>query len=319
MIWKKLGLVFRAEGQFGWMNSHAQIPTALPLMDQGILRLYFSSRPKPGLSLTGMLDVEANDPTRIVRIYEKPVLELGMPGAFDQHGIMPQSCVRFEDGRIGLYYLGWSRQVDIPYSNWTGLALSEDNGLTFRKAHAGPVLDRTSDEIYSATGLFVVRNGDVFRGWYAMGLGWRTIENRLEERYLITDTRSNDGIHWTRSGKPVLATKNENEAMTRPSVIHHGSQWGMWYCKRSLTDFRDGKGSYRIGFARSDDGDSWIRCDEEAGIEPSGSGWDSTMMAYPCVVSCGDKLLMFYCGNGFGAGGFGVAEVPLSAVFQKKE
>jgi hypothetical protein len=33
------------------------------------------------------------------------------------------------------------------------------------------------------------------------------------------------------------------------------------------------------------------------------------MMAYPYVVKVDDRVLMFYNGNGFGAAGFGVAEL----------
>ena len=57
MEWIKRGRIFAPGGEFGWMNSHAQIPT---VHDMGeTLRIYFSSRPEPGLSLTGFMDVKA--------------------------------------------------------------------------------------------------------------------------------------------------------------------------------------------------------------------------------------------------------------------
>lgn len=68
-------------------------------------------------------------------------------------------------------------------------------------------------------------------------------------------------------------------------------------------------GPYRIGCAESADMLSWSRDDSKAGIAPSVSGWDSDMVCYPHVVRVGDRHLMFYCGNGFGASGFGVAEL----------
>jgi hypothetical protein len=37
------------------------------------------------------------------------------------------------------------------------------------------------------------------------------------------------------------------------------------------------------------------------------------MIAYPCVVRVGEKILMFYAGNGFGRDGFGYAELEYGA------
>jgi hypothetical protein len=53
---------------------------------------------------------------------------------------------------------------------------------------------------------------------------------------------------------------------------------------------------------------AWDRRDDEAGITVSAEGWDSTMIAYPCVLEVDGRRLMFYNGNGFGAEGFGWAE-----------
>ena len=45
--WRKRGLLFRPEGQGGWMNSHAQVPTALVLEDGrfAFLRLEYVRKP----------------------------------------------------------------------------------------------------------------------------------------------------------------------------------------------------------------------------------------------------------------------------------
>ena len=81
----------------------------------------------------------------------------------------------------------------------------------------------------------------------------------------------------------------------------------MWFCYRGIKDFRDGKGSYRIGYAWSDDLLDWSREDENSGIDVASEGWDSMMIAYPYVIKTPDKILMFYNGNGFGKTGFGYA------------
>jgi hypothetical protein len=52
---------------------------------------------------------------------------------------------------------------------------------------------------------------------------------------------------------------------------------------------------------------TWERDDARAGIDVSADGWDSQMICYPAVVDLGERVLLFYNGNGFGANGFGYA------------
>ena len=81
----------------------------------------------------------------------------------------------------------------------------------------------------------------------------------------------------------------------------------MWFAYRKYYEFRQNRESaYRIGYAVSADGVNWNRRDSDAGIEPSQSGWDSEMIAYPYVISHERRLYMFYNGNGFGRTGFGM-------------
>ena len=86
----------------------------------------------------------------------------------------------------------------------------------------------------------------------------------------------------------------------------------MWYSKRDTIDFRtDPTRNYKGGYAESIDGQSWVRKDEEFGLETAASGWDSDAIAYPYVREINGKLVMFYNGNGFGKTGFGYAEWEL--------
>ena len=86
----------------------------------------------------------------------------------------------------------------------------------------------------------------------------------------------------------------------------------MWYSYRAQQNYRTlAIASYRIGYAESSDGLSWKRMDDRAFFEPSDSGWDSFMVAYPEVFEFNGKLIMLYNGNGFGESGFGYAESVL--------
>lgn len=304
MKWIKKGRVFNVSGNFGWMNSHAQVPTVLVKEDR--FRIYFATRPKPGLSMTTFIDVDLQEPDKILYIHDKPILDLGIPGAFDEHGIMP-AYVCENSGQIWLYYAGWSRRESIRYSNWTGLAVSEDGGKTFQRMFPGPILDRTPYEIYSATGCYILKEKDDWHMWYASGVEWMKINDQYEEYYVIKHAHSLDGINWKRENRKLMSSKKKYEPTHTPTVLSQDGKYHMWFCYRGVEDFRDGKHSYRMGYAWSENLKDWCREDEKAGIDVSKEGWDSKMIAYPYIVKTSNKVLMFYNGNGFGTSGFGYA------------
>jgi len=66
--------------------------------------------------------------------------------------------------------------------------------------------------------------------------------------------------------------------------------------------------SYRIGYAKSDDGLDWFRLDEEAGICLSNTGWDFEVQSYPYVIDCDLGRLMLYNVRSFEKTGFGIAK-----------
>jgi predicted GH43/DUF377 family glycosyl hydrolase len=308
MEWFKQGKVFEPHGRFGWMNTHAQIPTVLVMDDR--LRVYFATRPRNDLTLTTFLDLDRNNPHDILYVHDKPVLEPGRPGMFDNHGVMP-NYVTVVDGKVWLYYVGWYRGSTIPYHNAVGLAVSEDGGITFSKMFEGPILDRTPNEPYSMGSVYIVERNGHYHMFYTYVFDWVTIKDKLEPIYHIRHAGSSDGIAWTKTNHVCIQEQHPREAIARPAIIHRDGKYQMWFCFRGSEDFRGGKDSYRIGYASSDDLLDWTREDGRAGIDVSATGWDSEMITYPCIVAVDEKYLMFYNGNGFGAAGFGYAEGSL--------
>lgn len=304
MNWSKCGVIFQADGRFPWMHSHAQIPTVLRLRDK--LRIYFSTRQENNTSQTSFIDVDARNPSEILYVHDQPILELGLPGSFDAHGVMPQSACLHDD-KVWLYYCGWSRRVDVPYSNWTGLAVSDDEGFTFKKMFSGPIIDRTPNEVFSATGCCVLDDDGRWRMWYASGVRWLQVDGKLEELYVIKYAESENGVLWQRENRQLLESQRDVEATHRPAVIKIDGHYHMWFCHRGVTDFRNGANSYRLGYASSTDGRRWTRDDSAAGLDVSSDGWDSKMIAYPQIVTTEYDTYLFYNGNGFGQSGIGYA------------
>ena len=304
--WIKRGLIFKPSGEFGWMNTHAQIPTILKLNDK--LRIFFGTRTVKTESKVAFMDLDIRDPSNILFINNKPVLNNGEDGTFDEHGIMPSSIMEHE-GIVYLYYSGWSRRCGVPYNNLTGLALSNDGGNGFKKVGQGPILSQKINEPFSATSPYVFLENNKWHMFYCSGTLWLKIHNKYEHVYNIKYASSDDGIEWKQPGKVLIHSNHSLEAITRPTVIKIDGLYHMWFCYRGSEDFREGKDAYRIGYAWSDDLETWHREDNKAGIEVSEEGWDSEMICYPHIVKVNDKYLMFYNGNGFGKSGFGYAEL----------
>ncbi len=305
MRWRKGGLAFAPSGEFGWMNSHAQVPTVLVLADR--LRVFFATRPRPGLTLPAFVDLDRADPQRVIAVHPEPLFATGKPGTFDADGVMP-SCVVRDGNALYMYYSGWSRLGgEAPYNNGTGLAVSHDDGVTFSRVFEGPILDRAPEEPWSATSPAVIRTADDWRMWYSSGTGWIPIDGKLEHTYVLKSARSKDGAHWERDHRAIFPTLADDEAQTRPTVLPLDGRWHMWFSFRGSAGFRATGQTYRIGYAGSNDLAAWERDDTQAGITVSDDGWDAQMVCYPDVVSFDGRVLMFYNGNGFGESGFGFA------------
>jgi hypothetical protein len=306
VTWAKHGPIFRADGQYPWMAHHA-CPPVPDRIAEDRLRIYFAPRDEQGRSRAAFIDVDPAEPSTVHHVHDRPVLDLGKLGAFDDSGVMPTSIVDV-DGAKYLYYIGWNRGVTVPYRNSVGLAVSTDGGVTFERAFDGPIVDRTREEPYFTASPFVLRDGDTFRMWYASGTGWLVVDDHPEPLYVIKHAESGDGIEWRRSNVTCIAPAHAEEVNARPWVMRGPDGYRMWYCHRGSRGYRhDPRTSYRIGYAESSDGIVWSRRDDEAGIDVSPDGWDSEMITYPSVYEHEGTLHLLYNGNGFGETGIGHA------------
>lgn len=306
MNWKKLGLVFVPDGSVPWMRTHASIPV-VDLLDEETLRIYFGTRDAPGRSQIGYVDVQADDPSKVIAVAQDPVLPLGEIGTFDDSGIMPSWIVQHGGDKL-LYYIGWNPQVTVSYRLAIGLAVSRDGGKTFTKYSQGPICERSLTEPFFNTAPCVRVENGIWRMWYISCTGWEVVDGRPEPRYHVKYADSSDGIHWDKSGHVCIDYDEFTQAIGRPCVFREDERYKMLYSYRRITDYRsDPQSSYRLGYAESADGLHWIRADDKVGIARSEEGWDSEMIEYCFVHSVRERQYLFYNGNGFGVSGFGFA------------
>ncbi len=298
MKWIKKGRIFEPKGQFDWVKTHSMLPIP-EHRGNDLYRVYFSGRDELNRSLVGYVEFDINNPKKILKISEKPILDLGALGTFDDNGVTPSWVIDY-DGRKYLYYVGWNKGSTVRMAEMAGLAISTDGGESFRRASKAPILERTDKEplsLHAAT-CVLIEDG-IWRMWYVSGTEW---VHKDFVRYNIKYAESKDGIKWERDGRVAINFNSKDEhAVARPCVIKEDGIYKMWYCCR-----RDNS-TYRIGYAESEDGLSWNRKDDEVGIDVSGTGWDSEMIEYPYVFEHKGQKYMFYNGNGYGKNGFGYA------------
>ncbi|MBA4058383.1 MAG: hypothetical protein C0490_26935, partial [Marivirga sp.] len=243
MKWKKLGKIFDPTEHKLANNcfEFAQSPQTLVFDD--FVRIYFSTREKDKtgkyLSHVSYVDIR-KDFREIIGVSSHTVLELGALGCFDEHGIFPINVLR-DGNRILAYTSGWNRKVSVSVDASIGLAISHDNGLTFKKVGQGPVLTSSLYEPFLVGDGFVVKYGSKYHMWYVYGSRWITdsTEDAPQRVYKIVHAISNDGISWDKDGKHIIADRlNEDECQALPSVLHFNNRYHMVFCYREAIGFR---------------------------------------------------------------------------------
>lgn len=317
-FWEKKGMIFKVSDILdrpSWMWNYAQGINSLDCGDY--IRIYFCCREKPNnlgqtVSRICYLDVDKNEPQKIIDIGKKPVLELGGLGEFDEFGTYPFSVVR-NNGKVYGYYGGVTRCESVPFNVAIGVCVSEDNGVTFKKIGRGPVLSYSYDEPFVVCSPKVrIYNGQWYM-FYSAGKKWTEGEKRPEVCYKLRMAISDDGINWQKKHLDIMENKiGEMESQACGDVFYKNGKYHMFFCYRNHENFRDDpSNSYRIGYACSDDLCHWNRDDTKAGIDVDAdiNAWDHEMVAYPHLFMSNNNIYMLYLGNGVGRDGFGIAKL----------
>ena len=316
MKWRKLGKIFDPTN-FKLANDcheYAQSPQALIFDDY--VRIYFSTRsrdPVNGKYISHISFVDMRkDFKEIINVSSHTVIELGGLGCYDEHGIFPLNILRNGNEIYG-YIGGWNRRVSVSVDTSIGLAVSHDNGFTYKRVGDGPVLTSSLREPFLVGDPFVIIFNNLFHMWYIFGVSWERFEkdHPPDRIYKIGYAVSNDGITWHKKeeGRQFVADRlGEDESQALPTVAYFDGRYHMFFCYRQSFDFRKNKDrGYRIGYAYSYDLVDWTRNDAFVGIDLTIGSWDSDMLCYPHVFHCAEKIYMLYNGNEFGRLGFGLA------------
>jgi len=300
MKWIKKGLIYCPDGKCSWVKHSALQPTPYFISDD-VIRSYVGFRDDNGVSRIGCVDVDANNPSVVLKVSEKPVLDVGVPGTFDENGVVPCAVIERE-GKLYLYYAGYQLGQKVRFYVFGGLAISEDGGNSFVRYSRVPVIDRTDEALFFRAVHSIIFEDGVWKIWYGAGSGWIKGKAKTLPVYDVRYLESKDGVNFGKEGKICIGIKRGDEyRVGRPYVTKDVGVYRMFYSIGTKSK------RYRLAYAESRHGINWIRKDEEIGIDISESGWDSQMIAYPSVVRYRDRVYMFYNGNNYGETGFGYA------------
>jgi len=298
--WRSNGLVLPAPVGARWAATHAALPTPETAAGSRV-SILFAARDEHGRAAIGRahLDLER----RVADVEQERVLERGRLGTFDDSGVTT-SCVVEDGGRRLLYYTGWSLGRTVPFYLCAGCAVSEDGGATYRRVSEAPILERNAVDPLLTASPWVLREGETWRMWYVSATRWEPGDGEPRHWYHIRYAESENGIDWRRDGTVCVDFAGESEhAFSRPCVVRDGERYRMWFAVRGDT--------YRLGYAESADGVSWVRDDAQASLDGV-RDWDTEMQTYPVVFEYGGTLHMLYNGNDYGRTGIGHA-VPATS------
>jgi hypothetical protein len=297
--WIKGGLIYTPTGKNGW-DLHTFI-TPTPVLTGDVIRIYGGFRDDKGVSRISYVDVDANDPLKILFVPDKPCIDIGRPGTFDDNGMILGSIINVND-ELWMYYVGFQLVQKVKFLAYSGLAVSRDEGKTFQRFSDTPIFDRHKDELYIRAIHTVIKENDVFKIWYSTGNGWEIINGIAYPQYHIRYTESENGIDIPDKNVVCILPEGDEYRIGRPTVFMEDNLYKMYYTRDTKNKM------YSPGYAESSDGINWLRKDNEFTLERSpGKAWDNEMICYPVPVKYKNKEYLFYSGNNMGMTGVGYA------------
>lgn len=300
MKWIKRGLIYGPTGANGWNKNSFLAPLPM-LVNDDIIRVYGTVRDAKGVGRPSFVELDANNPSKIFYVNDKPLVDVGMPGTFDDNGVVVTGLL-VEENEVRLYYAGYSLSTKVRHLDFTGLIISKDGGLTFKKHQSTPILDRIPGEELTRAIQYVLKKDNKYIAYYIGGARFVKGENKTIPEYDVRYLESEDGIHFPpNQGKIVVPVAKGFVRVGKPFIVFENGIYKMFYA-----DGGD-KIIYEMAYAESPDGLNWKK--KDLNFEKSKTGWDSQMQGYPSFIRVKNKAYMFYNGNNYGFDGFGYAEL----------
>jgi predicted GH43/DUF377 family glycosyl hydrolase len=346
--WVKRGVLLKPGFAGPQSSKLVSCPSVVRLPD-GRLRMYFWAAdgvpPWHGRHVILAAEADPQNPFVWKLVSSKPLVDADPSGNIRDRGVSFPFVLAQDDGPWLMYYGTWGSWAPAEeISNRTGLAVSEDKGITWRvvKETVLPLGRKGSYDAGLTGSVSVIREAPKqYRMWYTAGERYVHFGERNRGIVHIGTATSTDGINWTKAAEPALRARvgsvDPYEAVLgKPNVLKVDGVYHMWVSVYAMppgakpTDpsekYQPAKDAdrsdwqkitsaelgYHIEYARSTDGVNWERKFDKPVMTLSPGEFDSKNQSYPMVVDMGSQLWMFYVGNEFGSTGIGLATLDKS-------
>lgn len=303
MAWRKLGCIYCPDGTLDWAKHSFMTPVPRQV-SADVVRVWGGFRDTDGISRIGWVDVARADPTHVLQTCNRPALDLGEPGMFDDNGVILGDVIVMPDGALRMYYVGFQLVRKAKFLAFTGLATSRDGGVSFQRLQPTPILDRAPQALFinALHSILPVEGG--YRAYISCGQRWQEIAGRTFPQYNCWTVFSEDGVHFDmRTATPTLDVEGQEYRIGRPRAnrLADGS-----YEMRVTSDTLSKR--YACYRAISPDGLNWHRTGETELPRGDSGAWDDEMTCYPARLdTTSGESFLFYNGNNMGETGVGVA------------
>ena len=250
--------------QYGdWDSEAVKYPAVL--VDE-VLKMWYTGIDIYGVERIGF--AKSADGTAWSRSAENPVLDVGPAGAWDAGRVESPTVIKDGD-EFKMWYTG----EDERGNSAIGYATSED-GIEWTKYAGNPVL-KGGTTAWNQSGIahpWVILEGGVYNMWL-FGSGPTAGGDQVYMLY----AESADGVQWKWSDANPLFTPTWETWFWRPSVVHQGATYQMWYSVLS-------GGENRIAYATSADGFTWTKQGPPAQLSGIAGNWDEKAVEGPAVL-----------------------------------
>jgi hypothetical protein len=298
MSWSIPELILKRRDIEALNMKNAMVPTPF-LKSDGNLRVFITLCDQENIGRIYFVDVEM--PSCRAGPIIGPVLDVGRPGDFDEHGVVVAQIVGGHSNSLLMYYSGFRRFKDWPYEIYTGLAISVDGGQSFKKFSAHPILPQVRGENLFRCAPHVLWVRGVYKMWYVAGSEWCLVQGRQVPQYFLHVIESSDGFVWNGPGTACMTLRDGEHGIGRPWIEFGEGIFRLYYSIRNLPS-----GLYSLGYAESYDGEKWFRCDEALGLSGGLAQFDCNAMCYSALVEVNRVTYLLYNGNSYGFDGFAI-------------
>jgi predicted GH43/DUF377 family glycosyl hydrolase len=346
--WVKRGVLLKPGFAGPQSSKLVSCPSVVKLPD-GRLRMYFWAAdgvpPWHGRHVILAAEADPQNPFVWKLLSARPLVEPDASGNIRDRGVSFPFVLARDDGPWLMYYGTWGTWAPPEeISNRTGLAISDDKGITWRvvKETAIPLGKKGSYDGGLTGSVSIVRDApNLYRMWYTAGERYVHFGERNRGIVHVGYATSTDGINWNKAKEPALwarvgAVDPYEAVLGKPNVLKVDGVYHMWFSVYAMPrgakpsdpseKYQPAKDAdrsdwqritseelgYHIEYARSTDGEHWERRFDQPVMTLSPGEFDSKNQSYPMVIDMGSRLWMFYVGNEFGSTGIGLATLEKS-------